>query len=172
MMKTHYVELFDHRHDHAWLPRAKAFSAKVFELTSFLVDVLKVERISAIYDGTVTYHDGCSGLRELGVKAQPRQLLSHVVGLTVAEMADPEACCGFGGAFAVKYPEISGAIVERKVAAIASTGALQVLSGDLGCLINIAGRLSREGKAIQARHVAEMLAGMGHEPAIGEPERS
>ncbi|ALK08522.1 (Fe-S)-binding protein [Blastochloris viridis] len=172
MMKTHYVELFDHQHDHAWLPRAKAFSDKVFELTSFLVDVLKVERIRAIYDGTVTYHDGCSGLRELGVKQQPRRLLGHVIGLTVAEMADAEACCGFGGTFCVKYPEISGAIVERKVAAIAATGAPQVLSGDLGCLLNIAGRITRDGKPIQARHVAEMLAGMGHEPGIGEPDRS
>jgi L-lactate dehydrogenase complex protein LldE len=169
MMKTHYVELFDDAEEQA---RAGRFSARTFELTSFLVDVLKVERINAIYEGTVTYHDGCAGLRELGIKDQPRKLLGHVVGLTLAEMADTEACCGFGGAFSVKYPEISAAIADRKTANIGATGAPMVVAGDLGCLMHIAGRMQREGRPVEARHVAEMLAGMGHEPAIGEPDRS
>ena len=166
MIRVHYPEIF--AGDPGWMARAAAFCQKTFELTSFLVDVMKVERVDAIYDGTATYHDGCSGLRELGVKAQPRKLLASVTGLALAEMKDPDVCCGFGGTFCVKYPEVSNAIVEKKVAHVAATGVPMLLAGDLGCLMNMAGKLQRQGKSVQVRHVAEVLAGMVQEPAIGE----
>lgn len=164
----HYPELFEG--DAAWAPRARRFAAKTFELTAFLSDVLKV-KLSAQFEGAVTYHDSCSGLRELGIKAQPRKLLAQVEGLSLVEMKDPDVCCGFGGTFCVKYPDVSNKIVEKKTANIAASGAATLLAGDLGCLMNMAGKLSREGKEIRVRHVAEVLAGMGDEPAIGEPER-
>jgi L-lactate dehydrogenase complex protein LldE len=116
-----------------------------------------------------TYHDSCSGLRELGIKDQPRKLLGSIEGLEVVEMADCEVCCGFGGTFAVKYGDISNAMVEKKSANIAETGADLILAGDLGCLMNIAGKLSREGRAVKARHVAEVLAGEMDEPPIAAP---
>lgn len=167
MIRTHYPELFAGEPD--WAPRVARFCAKVFELTSFLVDVRGVSAVAAAYDGTVTYHDSCSGLRELGVKAQPRRLLASVEGLELTEMTDADTCCGFGGTFCVKYPDVSNAIVEKKAANIAATGADTLLAGDLGCLMNMAGKLQREGRAVRALHVAEVLAGMGDEPAIGEP---
>jgi L-lactate dehydrogenase complex protein LldE len=170
MMKTHYPELF--HGDPNWLPRADAFCAKTFELVSFLVDVLKIEKIDARFSGTVTYHDVCSGLRELGIRAQPRKLLAGVEGLTFRELPDADVCCGFGGTFCVKYPEISNAIVGRKVDRIASTGADTLLAGDLGCLMNISGKLQRAGHQVRARHVAEVLAGMSDGPAIGESQRA
>lgn len=167
MIKTHYPELFTGEPD--WAGRVERFCAKVFELTSFLVDVRGVTSVEAAYDGTVTYHDSCSGLRELGVKAQPRLLLSSVEGLALEEMKDADTCCGFGGTFCVKYPDVSNAIVEKKSANIAATGADTLLAGDLGCLMNMAGKLQREGHEVRALHVAEVLAGMGNAPAIGEP---
>jgi L-lactate dehydrogenase complex protein LldE len=166
-LKLHYPELF--AGDAVWEPRAKAFSAKTHELISFLVDVLKVQKVAARFDGTVTYHDSCSGLRELGIRAQPRKLLAGVEGLKLEEMRDADVCCGFGGTFCVKYPDISNAIVGKKADAIAASGAGTLLAGDMGCLLNMAGNLQREGRDIKARHVAEVLAGMGDEPAIGEP---
>ena len=166
MIKLHYPELF--AGDPEWLRRADAFCARTYELVSFLVDVMKVERVDLLYDGTVTYHDACSGLRELGIKAQPRALLNSIAGLHIAEMKDADVCCGFGGTFCVKYPEISNAIVEKKAENIAATGATTLLAGDLGCLMNMAGKLQRLGKPVVARHVAEMLAGMANEPGIGE----
>jgi len=169
MLKVHYPELF--HGDPEWLPRVDAFSAKTFELVSFLVDVLKIDRIPARFPAKVTYHDGCSGLRELGIKAQPRQLLAGIDGLTLAELHEAEACCGFGGTFCVKYPEISNAIVAKKADHIAATGADTLLAGDLGCLMNIAGKLQRAGHAVRVRHIAEVLAGMTYGPAIGEPQR-
>ena len=114
-----------------------------------------------------TYHDACAGLRELGIKQQPRLLLQSVRGLELTELASPEVCCGFGGTFCVKYPEISTRMVEDKAADIAATGADVVLAGDLGCLMNIAGRLSRLGSPITARHIAEVLAGGPRVPPIG-----
>jgi len=165
---VHYPELFDG--DAAWSPRAKALAAKTFELTVFLNDVLKAVP-HARFDGAVTYHDSCSGLRELGIKAQPRKLLAGVAGLTIVEMKDPDVCCGFGGTFCVKYPDVSNKIVEKKTANIAASGAETLLAGDLGCLMNMAGKLSREGRPVKVRHIAEVLADMGDEPAIGEPER-
>ena len=166
MIRVHFPELF--AGDPNWLPRASALAAKTYELTSFLVDVLKVERVDVIYEGTATYHDACAGLRELGVRDQPRKLLASVAGLTLAEMRDADSCCGFGGTFCVKYPQISDAIVEKKAANVAATGAPMLLAGDLGCLMNMAGKLQRQGKKVAVRHVAEVLAGMSHEPAIGE----
>ncbi|HVV95462.1 MAG TPA: (Fe-S)-binding protein, partial [Hyphomicrobiales bacterium] len=143
---------------------------KVHELVSFLVDVCGVEAVAARCDATATYHDACSGLRELGVRTQPRKLLATVEGLTLHELAEPDVCCGFGGTFAVKYPDISGTIVAEKAAAVEATGARLVLAGDLGCLMNIAGRLSREGSPVAVRHVAEVLAGMTDAAPIGAPE--
>jgi L-lactate dehydrogenase complex protein LldE len=169
MVKTHYPELF--AGDAAWEVRVEAFCAKTHELVSFLTDVLKVTHIDVRFDGTVTYHDSCSGLRELGIRAQPRRLLAGVAGLTLTEMRDADVCCGFGGTFCVKYPDISSAIVAKKTECIAASGAGTVLAGDLGCLMNIAGKLQREGRSIKALHVVEVLAGMTDEPAIGETRR-
>src|SRR5215468_1053794 len=168
MLKAHYPELF--RGDPNWQPRADAFAEKSYELVSFLVDICGVHQVAARFDATATYHDSCSGLRELGIRDQPRRLLSTVEGLRLAEMRDANVCCGFGGTFCVKYPEISCAIVAKKAANIAATGASLLLAGDLGCLMNMAGKLQRDGVAIEVRHVAEVLAGMT-EPAIGAPTR-
>jgi L-lactate dehydrogenase complex protein LldE len=168
-LKTHYPELF--ADDPAWAERARAFAAKTFELVSFLTDVRGMTRVDAAFAGSVTYHDSCSGLRELGIRNQPRKLLKSVEGLTLAELPGADVCCGFGGTFCVKYPEISNAIVERKTAAIAATGATTLLAGDLGCLMNMAGKLQRQKIKVSARHVAEVLAGMTDQPAIGEKRR-
>ena len=168
-LKKHVPELFAGEPDLS--RRADAFAAKVFELVTFLVDVRGMTSVQARFDGVVTYHDSCAGLRELGVKAQPRKLLESVQGLTIAEMKDPDVCCGFGGTFAVKYGEISDAIVAKKADNVVAAGAGTLLAGDLGCLMNMAGKLQREGRPVRVRHVAEVLAGMGEEPAIGEPTR-
>ena len=165
MIKVHYPELFGD--DPNWLPKADALAARTWELTSFLVDVLGVTAVTARFESPVTYHDSCSGLRELGVRRQPRQLLGSVAGLTLVELPDSDVCCGFGGTFAVKYGDISNAIVEDKTKNIVETGAPTVLAGDLGCLMNIAGKLSRQGRPIEVRHVAEVLAGMTEDPPIG-----
>ena len=168
-IKTHYPELF--RNDPDLLPRFESLAAKCHELTGFLVDVLGVSAVDADYPATVTYHDACSGLRELGIKQQPRRLLKSVGGLELRELDGTEVCCGFGGTFCVKYPDISGQMASDKVSAAAATGADTLLAGDLGCLLNLAGRASREGKPIRVFHVAEVLAGMSDVPAIGEGER-
>jgi L-lactate dehydrogenase complex protein LldE len=169
MLKTHYPELFEG--DAAWTARVEAFCRKTYELVSFLTDVLRVTRVDARFDGMVTYHDSCSGLRELSIRAQPRRLLAGVDGLELKEMTDTDVCCGFGGTFCVKYPDISNAIVAKKTECIAATGADTLLAGDLGCLMNMAGKLQREGRSIKARHIAEVLAGMTDGPAIGEAPR-
>jgi L-lactate dehydrogenase complex protein LldE len=168
-IKTHFPELFAGEPELA--RRADALADKTFELVSFLVDVRGMIAVEARFNGAVTYHDSCSGLRELGVKSQPRRLLDSVEGLTLTEMKDPDVCCGFGGTFAVKYPEISDAIVAKKADNVSASGAGVLLAGDLGCLLNMAGKLQRLGRPVRARHVAEVLAGMADEPAIGEPER-
>jgi L-lactate dehydrogenase complex protein LldE len=170
MIKAHFPELF--AGDPNLARKADALAAKTYELVSFLVDVMGVTEVDARFDGTVTYHDSCSGLRELGVKRQPRQLLASVEGLTLAEMNENEVCCGFGGTFAVKYGEISNSIVGKKTGNVMASGAHTLLAGDLGCLMNMAGKLSREGSTVQVRHVAEVLAGMADEPAIGVAEES
>jgi L-lactate dehydrogenase complex protein LldE len=165
MIKAHYPELF--HGDPNWQPRADGLADKTWELTSFLVDVCGVTKVAAQLDATATYHDSCSGLRELGVHDQPRRLLATVAGLRLTEMRDANVCCGFGGTFCVKYPDISNAIAGKKAAAVTAAGAGLLLAGDLGCLMNMAGKLQRDGTAIEVRHVAEVLAGMTNEPAIG-----
>jgi L-lactate dehydrogenase complex protein LldE len=165
MLKVHYPELF--ADDPAWKARATALADQTHELVSFLVDVRGVKRVDAQFDGSVTYHDSCSGLRELGIRDQPRRLLKTVSGLKFRELPEADICCGFGGTFCVKYPDISNAIVEKKTAAVAASGATTLLAGDLGCLMNMAGKLKREGSAVETRHVAEVLAGMTDGPPIG-----
>jgi L-lactate dehydrogenase complex protein LldE len=166
MIKEHYPSLF--AEDPVLRDKAEALAGRTYELTSFLSEVLGVEGVSARFDGKATYHDACSGLRELGIKEQPRRLLASVEGLELVEMHDAEVCCGFGGMFCVKYPEISNAIVSEKAKQIEASGADLLLAGDLGCLLNMAGKLKRRGTTIQARHVAEVLAGRLDTPAIGE----
>ena len=166
MLKHHLPHLFDD--DPNLRSRADTLASRTFELVSFLTDVLNWNGPSQSHDGgDVTYHDSCSGLRELGIKAQPRKLLK-AAGISVREMVDPEVCCGFGGTFCVKYPDISVRMASDKVHDIAATGARAVLAGDLGCLLNIAGLLQREGHSVQVRHVAEVLAGISDKvPPIG-----
>ncbi|MGA2636389.1 (Fe-S)-binding protein [Methylocella sp.] len=166
MIKLHYPELF--ADDPAWRGRAEALAARGFELTSFLVDVLGYRPQGIALAARATYHDTCSGLRELGVLRQPRALLADVKGLELTPLPDGEACCGFGGTFCVKYPAISNAIVDEKAGHIEATKANLLLGGDLGCLMNMAGKLHRRGSRIRAFHVAEIIAGMGEGPAIGE----
>jgi L-lactate dehydrogenase complex protein LldE len=165
MLKKHYPALF--AGDPDWERRAIDFAAKVHELVSFLTDVMGVRHVPARHEGSVTYHDSCSGLRELGIAAQPRALLASVEGLALKEMRDPDVCCGFGGTFCVKYPDISNAIVEKKVINIENAGAETLLAGDLGCLMNMAGKLRRLNSPVEVRHIAEVLAGMTDSPPIG-----
>ena len=165
MLREHYPRLFPTGAD--WHGRAQALAERTHELVSFLVDVLGVHEVAARFEADATYHDSCSGLREMGVRGQPRRLLASVGGLTVAEMRDSDACCGFGGTFCVKYPEISTRLVDEKCANVLATGAGVLLGGDLGCLMNLAGRLVRESHPVRVFHVAEVLAGMA-ERGIGE----
>ena len=171
MLKSHYPRLLED--DPANAARAAEFSSRVHELVSFLVDVRGMQAIPAgLQHGrpvTVTYHDSCSGLRELGIKQQPRQLLTSIKGLRLMEMADSEICCGFGGTFSVKFPDISNAMVEKKVDHITAAAPDLVLAGDLGCLLNMSGKLTRQGRTTAARHVAEVLAGEMETPPIGVP---
>jgi L-lactate dehydrogenase complex protein LldE len=168
MVRVHYPELF--ADEPATLPAAEALAARTWELVSFLTDVRGMTGVAAYCGQRGTYHDSCSGLRELGVKAQPRRLLDTVAGLSLAELPGAEICCGFGGTFGVKYPEISDKMASDKVADIEATGADCVLAGDLGCLLQIAGKLSRAGSRVAARHVAEVLADMTDTvPPIGVP---
>lgn len=168
MIRLHYADLF--ADDPALTARAKAVSEKTYELIAFLHDVLGQKTVSASFHGSVTYHDSCSGLRELGVRDQPRAYLEQVKGLELRELPGADICCGFGGTFCVKYPEISDNMVSAKADAIAGTGAETLLAGDLGCLLNMAGKLKRRDLTVRARHVAEVLADMTDAPAIGEPE--
>ena len=158
MIRTHYPELLRDAPDN--IERARKLCERTYELTDFLANVARLDRVPGSFKGTVTYHDSCSGLRELGVKSQPRALLARVPGLALKEMNEPETCCGFGGAFAVKFGEISTHIAERKCANIAECGAGAVVLGDLGCMLNIEGRLRRRGDTkTLVLHVAEVLAG-------------
>ena len=168
MLRLHLPELFDD--EPAMRERAATLAGRCHELVSFLVDVMGVRQVAAQFPAVATYHDSCSGLRELGVKAQPRRLLAGVEGLSLVEMAESEVCCGFGGTFCVKYPEISTRMVSNKAEHVEATGAELLLAGDLGCLLNMAGRLKRLGSGVQARHVAEVLAGDMGTPAIGEAQ--
>jgi L-lactate dehydrogenase complex protein LldE len=168
MIRLHYPQLF--ADDPDMRGRAEELASRTYELISFLVDIRGMLEVAARWPKRATYHDGCSGLRELGVKTQPRRLLASVDGLRLAELPGAEVCCGFGGTFCVKYPEISDKMVTDKAAEIAALGAEAVLAGDLGCLLNIAGKLARMGVRVEARHVAEVLAGMTDVAAIGAPQ--
>jgi L-lactate dehydrogenase complex protein LldE len=171
MIKEHYGELFADEPE--WAQRAAHLKHRTYELVSFLVDVLGIDAVDAEYAGTITYHDSCSGLRELGVKQQPRKLLRSIEGLHLAELPGAEVCCGFGGTFCIKYPEISNKMVGEKTADIVRTGADTLLAGDMGCLLNMAGKPKREGSTVKVRHVAEVLAGKtGEVPPIGDTRRS
>jgi L-lactate dehydrogenase complex protein LldE len=168
MVKVHYPELFADEPE--MRAKAEELAARTWELLAFLVDVRGLTTVTTSCAQTVTYHDSCSGLRESGVKTQPRRLLASVEGLRLKELPGADICCGFGGTFAVKYPEISGKMASDKIADIAATGADCVLAGDLGCLLQIAGRLSRAGSTVETRHVVEVLAGMTQNvPPIGAP---
>jgi L-lactate dehydrogenase complex protein LldE len=157
MVRHHYPELF---HDEAeWLARARQVAGKTYELTEYLVDILEMDDIGAHYDGKITYHDSCHLLRSLRIQEQPRKLLRRVAGAEFVELYDSDKCCGFGGAFSVKYADISAAMVEDKVKNIMASGADTVTGCDMGCLMNIQGLLSRRGSDIKVRHIAQILAG-------------
>lgn len=168
MLKLHYPRLLDD--DGPLASEARSFADRVHELFSFLVNVRKLTRVPGHYQGRVAYHDACSGLRELAISGEPRRLLALVPGLELVELEDRASCCGFGGLFAVKYPAISNALVEKKAAAITAAGAPLLVGGDLGCLLNIAGKLSRDGSPVRCRHAAEVLAGDLEAPEIAAPE--
>jgi len=165
MIGEHYPALF--AGDALMEPKARELAARTHELIAFMTGELGIKRMEGRFEGAVTYHHSCSSLREIGIRDEARDLLVGIEGLELRELDGAEQCCGFGGTFCVKYPEISIDMVARKTAAIAATGAGTVLAGDLGCLLNIGGRLSREGALVEARHVAEVLAGMTDTPPIG-----
>lgn len=157
--------------DKDFAARATALASRSHELVSFLTDVLKIDSLPGAFSGAVAYHDSCSGLRELGIKAQPRALLAKIGGLSLKELADPAACCGFGGLFCVKYADISTRIADQKLDHVLESGADTLLAGDLGCLLHLAGRLKRRKANIRVRHIAEVLAGLTDSPAIGEAQK-
>jgi L-lactate dehydrogenase complex protein LldE len=167
MLKLHYPRLM--AGDDEAERRARAFAERVHELVSFLVDVRGMSTVPGSFQGRVTYHDGCSGLRELKIKQQPRRLLAAMPGLELIEMPGTETCCGFGGLFSVKFPEISNSMVSAKAKSSEATGAELMLSGELGCLLNVAGKLSRQGSRVACRHVAEVLAGDMDAPPLARP---
>ena len=156
MVSHHFADIFQNEPE--MLQVAHSMEPRVYEFSRFLIEVAKVEDVGARFDGVVTYHDSCHALRELGVKAGPRRLLSNVKGLTLKEMDIAEECCGFGGTFSVKFPEISGGMVRTKLESIARTGASTVVSIDSSCLMQIQGALSRAGMPIGTLHLAEVLA--------------
>ena len=170
MIRHHYPALF--KDDPVWEARARQLAERTWELTSFLVDVLdyKAESATTAPTQSYTYHDSCAGLREMGVKHQPRQLLADGPGIEIQELQQTDVCCGFGGTFCAKMPEISEKMVTDKLDNALATGADVLLGGDLGCLLNIAGRARRLGEEIEVRHVAEVLAGNTHTPGIGDGE--
>lgn len=158
MVRRHYPALFSA--DEPERDKAALLAARTYELTRFLSDVAHVKALDTRHDGALAYHDCCAGLRELGVKREPRDLLALVAGAAVKPLQEPETCCGFGGAFCVKYPDISNRMVEEKIDDIASSGAGAVVMGDTGCLLHIEGAIHRKGLPIRTYHIAEVLAGM------------
>jgi L-lactate dehydrogenase complex protein LldE len=168
MICEHYPKLLDGQ----WRERALALAAKTFELTTFLHDIVGLKRgeRAPIALPDVTYHDSCAGLRELGIKAQPRALLLELCATRLTELQQTEGCCGFGGTFCAKMPEISGKMVGDKLASAVATKATILAGGDLGCLLNIAGRAHRNGEVIEVRHIAELLCGDLDLPAIGRSQ--
>jgi len=155
-MVHHYEGLFSD--DDKWRARAQAVAARTFELSSFLVRELKLTDVGARFKGRVTWHDACHGLRELGVRNEPRALIRQIRDVEFIELENADACCGFGGTFSVKYPEISAAILDQKIEAIERAGVDAVVSGDASCLMQIGGRLSRIGSKARVMHLAELLA--------------
>lgn len=155
-MVHHYPQLF--AGDPEWRARAEAVAAKTHELSAFLVRVLKKEDVGASWNGRLTWHDACHGLRDLNLRSEPRTLIRNVRGVEFVEMDHADACCGFGGTFSVKYPEISIAILDQKIDAIERAGVQAVVSGDASCLMQIGGRLSRMGSQVRVMHLAELLA--------------
>lgn len=141
-----------------WRERAEAVAKRTHEFSSFLVNVLGVEDVGAHFDGSLTWHDACHGLRELGLREEPRRLLSKVAGAELVEVEGCDSCCGFGGTFSVKYPEVSVAMLDRKLEAIEASGVDALVSGDVGCLMQLGGRIERRGTAIKVLHIAEVLA--------------
>jgi L-lactate dehydrogenase complex protein LldE len=162
MIRHEYPILFEN--DAQWLRLAEEIGKRTFELTEFLVDVLQVTDVGACYPAKATYHDSCHLARGLAIRSQPRVLLSNVRGLELIEMNDSDRCCGFGGAFSVKYPEISTALGHDKIENIRNTGANTVIGCDTGCLMHIAARLATTGSPIQVRHIADILAPTGKAP--------
>jgi len=157
MVRHHYPELFSG--EDQWVDRAVRVGQRTFEFSQYLVDVLGIDDVGARYDGTVTYHDSCHLLRGLGVAEQPRRLIRNIRGAELIEMKEADKCCGFGGTFAVKYPEISVAMVDEKISHILASGADTVTGCDISCLMNIQGRLSRIGSPVKTIHLAQLLAG-------------
>jgi len=158
MIRVHYPALF--KDDPAVIESIKRLSTRTYELTDFLINVAKLQNIPGNYSGSLTYHDSCSGLREMGVQAQPRALLARMPGVTLTEMRESTTCCGFGGTFSVKFGDISARMADNKCEHIAQTGAGAIVAGDLGCLMNIEGRLRRRGDLdTRVLHIAEVLAG-------------
>ncbi len=155
-MTRHMALLFEDEGDRV---RARRVADKTFDLASFLVHQLRVEDLGARFEGTVTWHDACHGLRELGLRDEPRRLLGKVAGLRLREAERRETCCGFGGTFSVKHPELSVAMVDRKLEELETLGVDAVVSGDASCLLQIGGRLERTGSAVRVLHLAEVLAG-------------
>lgn len=168
-LRKDYPSLFEEEPD--WRRRAEALAGRCHELTAFLVDVMGFADVPGRLAAHAAYHDSCSGLRQLGVRDQPRRLLADVAALEVSDLGNAEVCCGFGGTFCVKYPEISAKMADDKLAAVEKTGADILLGGDLGCLMHLAGRLKRLGKPTRVYHVAEVLADMTDGAGIGDPER-
>lgn len=166
MISHHYPRLLQGQ----WRDRALQLAAKTFELTAFLNDIVGIEpdTSNSTELPAVTYHDSCAGLRELGIKEQPRQLLQKLCNVEVTELEQTDVCCGFGGTFCAKMPEISGKMVGDKLHCAVNSGASILAGGDLGCLLNIAGRAKREGENIEVRHIAELLCGDLDDPAIGQ----
>ncbi len=169
-MIKHYPELF--AQDLDYLEKSQALAAKTYEILGFLHDVMQFRPQGERYQGSVAYHDSCSGLRELNIQTQPRALLAEVEGLRLVPLEGSESCCGFGGTFCAKYPDISNAIVSDKARAIEASGADTLLAGDLGCLMNMAGKLSRHGSKVMVYHTVEVLAGMADRAPLCAPEGS
>ncbi len=168
MLRHHLIELFDQDND---IKKANELAAKSWELASFLTEIMDFTIPDTIhYSGSYCYHDSCSGLRELDIKQAPRSLLNNINKLHLKEMNEPETCCGFGGTFCVKYPEVSDHMVSRKLADASFANTDLVLAGDLGCLLNMAGKASRQGSSQRFFHYVEILADMGDLPAIGEAD--
>ena len=168
-MVHHYEALF--ADDESWSRRARALAARTFELSSFLVRVLKIEDLGARFAGRLTWHDACHGLRDLNVHDEPRQLIKYVREAEFVELDNADACCGFGGTFSVKYPEISTAILEQKIEAIERAHIDAVVSGDASCLMQIRGRLSRIGSKVRVMHLAELLANQQRQLRLPQSHR-